>query len=49
VQNGRGLWRDALAGEMDKYNHQAGRKIIGETLPQERNRVTLAAEKDQHR
>ena len=38
-----------MAGEMDKYNHQAGLKIIGEALAQERNRVTLAAEKDQHR
>jgi hypothetical protein len=49
VQNGRGFWGDALAGETDKYNHQAGLKIIGETLPQERNRVTLADEKDQYR
>jgi choline dehydrogenase-like flavoprotein len=48
VQNGRGLWGDALAGEMHKYNHQAGLKIVGETLPQERNRVTLADEKDQY-
>ena len=48
VQNGRGLWGDALAGEMQKYNHQAGLKIVGEMLPQERNRVTLADEKDQY-
>ncbi len=48
VQNGRGLWGDALTGEMHKYNHQAGLKIVGETLPQERNRVTLADEKDQY-
>lgn len=46
VQTGRGLWGDALAAEMEQYNHQAGLKIVGETLPQERNRVTLADEKD---
>jgi choline dehydrogenase-like flavoprotein len=48
AQNGRGLWGDALASEMHKYNHQAGLKIVGEMLPQERNRVTLADEKDQY-
>ncbi|WP_176057659.1 GMC family oxidoreductase [Paraburkholderia sp. BCC1876] len=48
VQNGRGLWGDALTREMHRYNHQAGLKIVGETLPQERNRVTLADEKDQY-
>jgi choline dehydrogenase-like flavoprotein len=48
TQNGRGLWGDALVREMGKYNHQAGLKIVGETLPQERNRVTLADEKDQY-
>ncbi|GAB2561754.1 GMC family oxidoreductase [Dyella jejuensis] len=44
----RGLWGDALLQEMQHYNHQAGLKIVGETLPQERNRVTLADEKDEH-
>jgi choline dehydrogenase-like flavoprotein len=48
AQNGRGLWGDALASEMHKYNHQAGLKIVGEMLPQECNRVTLADEKDQY-
>ncbi|AFT88128.1 glucose-methanol-choline oxidoreductase [Paraburkholderia phenoliruptrix BR3459a] len=48
AQNGRGLWGTALADEMQRYNHQAGLKIVGETLPQERNRVTLADEKDQY-
>ncbi|HEX3634932.1 MAG TPA: GMC family oxidoreductase N-terminal domain-containing protein, partial [Paraburkholderia sp.] len=48
TQNGRGLWGDALLHEMEKYNHQVGLKIVGETLPQERNRVTLADEKDQY-
>jgi len=31
---------------MVQYNHQAGLKILGETMQQERNRVTLADEKD---
>lgn len=48
AQNKRGLWGTALAGEMHKYNHQAGLKIVGEMLPQESNRVTLADEKDQY-
>ncbi|MBB4512305.1 GMC family oxidoreductase [Paraburkholderia fungorum] len=48
AQNKRGLWGEALTGEMQKYNHQAGLKIVGEMLPQERNRVTLADEKDQY-
>ena len=42
------LWGAALLREMQRYNHQAGFKIVGETLPQERNRVTLADEKDQY-
>jgi hypothetical protein len=46
TQNGHGLWGRALLDEMQKYNHQAGLKIVGETMPQERNRVTLADEKD---
>ena len=33
-----------LRNEMAKYNHQAGLKIVGEVLPQERNRVELAEE-----
>ncbi|MCM2294592.1 GMC family oxidoreductase [Allorhizobium sp. BGMRC 0089] len=44
----RGLWGETLAREMEKYNHQAGLKIVGECLPQERNRVTLADEKDRY-
>ena len=32
---------------MPDYNHQVGLKIVGEMLPQERNRVTLADDKDQ--
>ena len=44
----RGLWGERLLAEMEKYNHQVGLKIVGECLPQERNRVTLADEKDQY-
>ena len=45
---GRGLWGQKLLDEMEKYNHQAGLKIVGETLPQERNQVTLADEMDDY-
>ena len=48
TQNGRGLWGQRLQDEMRKYNHQAGLKIVGEAMPQERNRVTLADEKDRY-
>jgi choline dehydrogenase-like flavoprotein len=41
-----GLWGQALVDAMQKYNHQVGLKIVGETLPQARNRVTLAEERD---
>jgi len=44
----RGLWGKALMREMELYNHQVGLKMVGETLPQERNRVTLADEKDDY-
>ena len=40
----RGLWGQGLRDEMEKYNHQVGLKIVGEVLPDERNRVTLADE-----
>lgn len=33
---------------MEKYNHQVGLKMVGEMLPDERNRVTLADDKDQY-
>jgi choline dehydrogenase-like flavoprotein len=42
------LWGEALVQEMQDYNHQAGLKIVGEVLPQESNRVTLADETDQY-
>jgi choline dehydrogenase-like flavoprotein len=42
----RGLWGQRLLDEMQRYNHQVGLKMVGECLPQERNRVTLAEETD---
>lgn len=44
----RGLWGQRLLDEMENYNHQVGLKIVGECLPQERNRVTLTDLKDQY-
>ena len=44
----RGLWGQALRDEMEKYNHQVGLKMVGEMLPDENNRVTLADDKDQY-
>jgi choline dehydrogenase-like flavoprotein len=43
-----GLWGEALMAEMQKYNHVAGLKNVGEYMPQEHNRVTLTDEKDQY-
>jgi len=49
IQTGsRGLWGQALRDEMAKYNHQVGLKMVGEMLPNEANRVTLADETDQY-
>lgn len=44
----RGLWGEALMSEMQRYNHVAGLKVVSEYMPQERNTVTLAEEKDQY-
>ena len=44
----RSLWGQALRDEMEKYNHQVGLKMVGEMLPNERNRVTLADDKDRY-
>ncbi len=46
--NGHGLWGAPLIAEMERYNHVVGLKIVGEMLPQERNRVTLADARDQY-
>lgn len=49
VQTGaRGLWGEALRTGMMDYNHQIGVKMVGEMLPDEKNRVTLADEVDQY-
>ncbi len=49
IQTGsRGLWGQALRDEMEKYNHSVGLKMVGEMLPDERNRVTLAEDTDQY-
>ncbi len=46
VAGTRGLWGEKLRTEMEKYNHQVGLKIVGEVMPNENNRVSLAEEKD---
>ncbi len=48
IAGARGLWGQALRDEMEKYNHLVGLKIVGEMLPEERNRVTLADETDEY-
>lgn len=49
IQTGaRGIWGEALRQEMMQYNHQVGLKMVGETLPDARNSVTLADETDQY-
>ena len=42
------MWGARLISEMENYNHVVGLKIVGEMLPQENNRVTLADEVDQY-
>lgn len=44
----RRLWGEALRAEMEHYNHQVGVKMVGEMLPDERNRVTLSDETDEY-
>ncbi|HTY67403.1 MAG TPA: GMC family oxidoreductase [Alphaproteobacteria bacterium] len=46
LASSRGIWGQELVDQMENYNHQVGLKIVGELQPQERNRVTLADEKD---
>ena len=48
LAGGRGLWGQKLIDEMNRNNHSVGLKMVGETLPDERNRVTLADETDQY-
>jgi choline dehydrogenase-like flavoprotein len=42
-----GVFGEELRERMRLYNHMAGLKIVGETEPQEENRVTLSGEKDE--
>lgn len=44
----RGLWGQPLVDEMERYIHSVGLKMVGEVLPDERNRVTLADETDHY-
>ena len=49
IQTGaRGLWGETLRNEMLHYNHMIGVKMVGEMLPNEKNRVTLADDVDQY-
>ena len=41
-----GIFGDELRTRMARYNRMAGLKIVGETMPQPENRVTLAEEAD---
>lgn len=46
VADAEGIFGMELRQRMADYNHMAGLKIVGETMPQERNRVELADETD---
>ena len=48
LAGGRGLWGQPLLDEMHRYIHSVGLKMVGEVLPDERNRVTLTDETDQY-
>ena len=49
IQTGaRGLWGQPLRDAMLDYNHMIGVKMVGEMLPDEANRVTLADDVDQY-
>jgi choline dehydrogenase-like flavoprotein len=41
-------YSDKSSASLVGCNHQVGLKIVGEMLPQERNRVTLAEDQDQY-
>ena len=44
-----GAWGKDFAWAMDKYSHMAGLWIVGEDMPQDKNRVTLSKDaKDAH-
>jgi choline dehydrogenase-like flavoprotein len=44
-----GAWGRSFTSALDHYDHMAGMWIVGEDMPQEKNRITLhASEKDAH-
>lgn len=44
-----GVWGKQFSAALDDYDHMAGMWIVGEDMPQEKNRITLhKTEKDQH-
>ncbi len=48
VTGSKGLWGEDLWRSMQNYNHQVGVKMVGEAMPDEKNRVSLADETDQY-
>lgn len=48
LAGGRGLWGRDLAEAMARANHSVGLKMVGEVLPDERNRVTLTDRTDHY-
>lgn len=48
LAEGRGLWGAPLMRAMADYNRVVGLKMMGEMMPQARNRVTLAEDRDQY-
>ena len=44
----KGLWGEELTEAMNNYNHAVGVKMVGEAMPDENNRVTLADRKDEY-
>jgi choline dehydrogenase-like flavoprotein len=48
LSSGRDLWGEELLAEMNRANHSVGLKMVGEVLPSEANRVTLASETDRY-
>ena len=46
VARGRGFWGQAMVDHMARFEHMAGINILGDCLPAEGNRLTLADELD---
>ena len=43
-----GAWGRSFTSALDAYDHMAGMWIVGEDMPQETNRITLASTKDKY-